>query len=198
MATVGVVADVAPEPHLAGLPTTITSYNITLNLTSILSFIPGSSLFARFRKGMMHQQTVFGASMNGGDSISQASESLTSLGDWTTASISSMLEDVSTGAESPQTTAAINQAAQVPSPWGFFTSGYMIGLFIMVCHILTCEALFRLTGLRLSSCTGCRISYCHHDSRYIVKDHPAAPHRPRRRPFIKGSFLVDSTMSSFH
>ncbi|PPR02057.1 hypothetical protein CVT24_011156 [Panaeolus cyanescens] len=128
MATVGVVADVAPEPAFASFPPSITSYNITLNLTTILSLIPGSGLFARFRKGIMHQQTVFGVNMNGDDSLSHASESLTSLGEWTTASMS-MFEEATASAEAAPAAAA--QTAQVPSPWGFFTSGYMIGLFIM-------------------------------------------------------------------
>ena len=128
------------------------AYNIPLNLSSILSMIPGSRFIGRLRKGA-----------NGLEPLEVSEPSSTIIE--TLAAQASMLATQVTKQqlyEIPQP-----QQQQIPppfpGPWEFFTSGYIVGLFIMVCF------LGNLFGIHFAyirnAFAGCPIAsnakYCH-------------------------------------
>ena len=82
------------------------SYNISLNLSSIFSFLP-SRLLARLRKDVLGQPV--------GPSDVPATTAADILAQ-----------------EQPLLQTAPSNMTAYPGPWGFFTSGYMMGLFLMV------------------------------------------------------------------
>ena len=115
------MAAAAVDAGIPPLEVPAPAYNIPLNLSSILSMIPGSRFIGRLRKGG-----------NGLEPLEVSESSSTTL-----ATQASMLATQVTKQqlyESPQP-----QQQQIPppfpGPWEFFTSGYIVGLFIMVCFL---------------------------------------------------------------
>ena len=105
------VADLAPPPRPHNVPTIPhSSYNISLNLTSILALIPGSGFLWRLRRGAFEIPL-------------DASEMPTA---------SAVEEWASQASQVVAAESAKEELPSFPGPWGFFTSGYIVGLFIMV------------------------------------------------------------------
>ncbi len=140
-------ADIPP----LGMPTMPSSaYNIPLNLSSILWMIPGSRFLGQLRRGG-----------SGFEPLDVSEPSTTAIE--TLAIQASVLAAEVTEQQlydNPQ-----SQQQQLPprfpGPWEFFTSGYIVGLFIMVCffvYLLACIA-YTETGCRLYYCTECKILF---------------------------------------
>ena len=87
------------------------SYNISLNISSILAKLPGSRFLTLLRKGG-YESFV--------DTLQPAASGVEDL---TTES--------SLDVDSP-VAAAIDNLTSTPGAWAFFASGYMLGLLVMV------------------------------------------------------------------
>jgi hypothetical protein len=96
----------------------LATYNISFNLSSISSFFSyPSRLLARIRK----YEDI-------SEHVQDLHESLSSL------DTSSVEEDKVVAARTAVATDLTRQS--FPGPWGFFTSGYMLGLVLLVSHSL--------------------------------------------------------------
>lgn len=106
-------------PMILAQPTSLLSYNISLNLSSILSMLPTSRILTRIRRGI---------SWNGRDEMLYPS---------TTSSVSGWSMETLAQAQAEPTAANSTATSLItdpfPGPWAFFTSWYMLGLFLMVC-----------------------------------------------------------------
>ena len=111
------------------------SYNISLNLSSIFSFLP-SRLLARLRKDVLGQP-VDPPDIPPVDTFAQNLPLLQS-------------------APTPSSNVMV-----YPGPWGFFTSGYMMGLFLMVRYIFLHDLYVLREGPRRSCYIVCRTSSYH-------------------------------------
>lgn len=116
MQQVAVVAELPP----LGLPTmasstSLMSYNISLNLSSIFAMLP-SRLFTKLRRGSFLGQI-------------EASELPSVVDGWSTETPA-----FNSPPETPPL--VVDPVASFPGPWGFFTSWYMVGLFVMVCRAI--------------------------------------------------------------
>ncbi|KAJ3512483.1 hypothetical protein NLJ89_g3497 [Agrocybe chaxingu] len=94
-------------------PISLVPYNISLNLSSIFAMLPGSRFIARWRKGVFETQT---------DPLELPTVSIA--------------EQLASAASQPVVETVIPEMAKeqlqaFPGPWGFFTSGYLVGLFVM-------------------------------------------------------------------
>ena len=86
------------------------SYNISLNLSSILAKLPGSRFLTLLRKG--------------------GYESIDTLHPAATSADELLITEGSLGVDTP--VAAIDKLTSTPGGWAFFVSGYMLVLFLMV------------------------------------------------------------------
>ena len=114
------------------------SYNISLNLSSIFSFLP-SRLLARLRKDVLER------------SVDPSDIPATTSGD-----IFAQDQPLLQSAPTPSSNVMV-----YPGPWGFFTSGYMMGLFLMVCYIFLHDLYVLREGPRRSCYIVCKISSYH-------------------------------------
>lgn len=115
-----VIGDVVPPPqpsNIAASSPLLGSYNISLNFSSIFAMLPRSRLLARLRRS-----SFLDASYT--PSASVAAEG------WA-AGVSETFPSIQ-NAEAAGQRAGIEQMPAFPGPWAFFTSWYMIGLFVMV------------------------------------------------------------------
>ncbi|CAA7270987.1 unnamed protein product [Cyclocybe aegerita] len=113
-----IVADGTAPPRPRMLPPitppiSLVPYNISLNLSSIFAMLPGSRFLARWRKGVFETQI-----------------------DPSELPAVSIAEQLASAASQPVvetvTPEIVKEQLQAfPGPWGFFTSGYLVGLFIM-------------------------------------------------------------------
>ncbi|KAF6748584.1 hypothetical protein DFP72DRAFT_916357, partial [Ephemerocybe angulata] len=125
--------------HLFIIPS-IPTYNISLNLTSILSFLPSkhfltrSKLFKSIRtKWWEDVKDMGGAVPATGGGL------LVDVAAWPTESmLEAVVNEVSPDATTLRATASPSGLAAppppplgYPGPWGFFTSGYMLGLLLV-------------------------------------------------------------------
>jgi hypothetical protein len=111
------------------LPQLVMPYNITLNLTTLFSFLP-SRLFARSKlvqqiwrrwdqaveMGMASETASVGDFLGGDDES------------WP----STLLEVAAAAVASPTPAPKPAPPIAYPGPWAFFISGYMLGIFLMV------------------------------------------------------------------
>ena len=112
-----IVADVLPQRHpppelAAPSPLSFMSYNISLNLSSILAKLPGSRFLTLLRKG------------DYGTPIDTLQPVASAVGELTT--------EISPDADTPPMAAAIDKLVLTPGLWAFFASGYMLGLLMVV------------------------------------------------------------------
>lgn len=94
-------------------PMSLLPYNISLNFSTILAMFPTTDFFARIRRGIYR---------NGMDQTQFPSPSAGI--DW------SLQTPNNPELEATAKAASIDL---FPGPWAFFTSWYMLGLFLMVC-----------------------------------------------------------------
>lgn len=139
------------DPHgrpMLAVPTVLSSYNISLNFSSILAMIPGSRLLARFRRRRPFQTPLEQTAIPVTETI---------LDDWS-ADPSTVTLVVETDASATMVTEQL--PSSLPGPWGFFTSGYMLGLLVMVRHLLphSQTPAYRLSTHRPFYSTACRTS----------------------------------------
>ena len=129
------MADVLPQRHpspAAAAPSSLPfmSYNISLNISSILTKLPGSRFLALLRKrGYESPIETF-------HPVASAVEELTT----------ETLLDVD---NTPPVAAAMDNLVLTPGPWAFFASGYMLGLLMMVSQISDSSTLSELICLEI-------------------------------------------------
>ena len=107
-------------PMILAQPASLLSYNISLNLSSIFSMLPTSRFLTRIRRGMP---------WNGRDGVLYPSTT-SSISEWSLETLAQVAQAEPTTANSTTTSLTIDP---FPGPWAFFTSWYMLGLFLMVC-----------------------------------------------------------------
>ncbi|KAF8163684.1 hypothetical protein B0H34DRAFT_650577 [Crassisporium funariophilum] len=95
------------------------SYNISLNLSSIFYMLPGSRLLARLRRGAYESRIE-----------ASGIPSSSVIDSWTT-EVSDYGSGMASSLQSTSADTQMDQLPAIPGPWGFFTSGYMLGLFVM-------------------------------------------------------------------
>ncbi|KAF8969568.1 hypothetical protein BDZ97DRAFT_1653538 [Flammula alnicola] len=99
-------------------PVSLLSYNISLNLSSIFARLPTSRFFARLRKGAY--ETPLDANNLPASSV---------VDEWNKGTPSPVL--LPWADSTPGPSAGMDRLGSFPTPWGFFTSWYMMGLFLM-------------------------------------------------------------------
>ena len=118
MQQAAVVAELPPPgPPTMASPTSLMSYNISLNLSSIFAMLPSSRLFTKLRRGVFLGQI---------EAYELPSSSAVDGWSTETPAFNSLPEAPSL--------LDVDPVASFPGPWGFFTSWYMVGLFVMVCR----------------------------------------------------------------
>lgn len=142
MQQVAVVAELPPlDPPTMASPTSLMSYNISLNLSSIFAMLPSSRLLTKLRRGVFLGQI---------EAYELPSSSVVD-GQWSTET------PAFNSLPKAPSLLDVDPVASFPGPWGFFTSWYMVGLFVMVCATYNFfPRILVLNCFRLSCSIGCR------------------------------------------
>jgi hypothetical protein len=140
MATTDSPVPLATPSQLGLIPPSyhLNNYNLTLNFTTLLSFLPSkllskSKLFKQFWRTWDHAVRMGMESESAG-----VGDFLAESGWHTTDSIMEAAAAQATATPRPTPSPALIY----PGPWGFFISGYMLGIFLVVCLIRLWSAHF--------------------------------------------------------